>query len=60
MFWLRTNIKSEFLLMYISDIALCNSQGILSLDTIKNWLLTNIFLFMASLLEWEVKVKQIY
>lgn len=60
MFWFRTNnIKSEFLLMYISDTALRNSQRILPLDTIKNWLLTNIFLFMASLLEWGVKVKQI-
>lgn len=58
MFWFRTNnIKSEFLLMFISDTALCNSQGILPLDTIKNWLLTNMFLFMASLLGWYVKVK---
>lgn len=45
--------------MYITDTALRNSQGILPLDTIKNWLLTNISLFMASLLEWDVKVKQI-
>lgn len=60
MFWLRTNIKSEFLLMCISDTALRNSRGILLLDTIKNWLLTNIFLFVAPLLEWEAKVKQIY
>ena len=44
MFWFRTNnIKSEFFLMFISDTALRNSQGILPLDTIKNWLLTNIF-----------------
>lgn len=61
MFWFRTNnIKSEFLSMYISDTALRNSPGILPLDTIKNWLLTNIFLIMAFPLEWEVKVKQIY
>ena len=40
MFWFRTNnIKSEFLLVYISDTALGTSQGILLLDTIKNWLL---------------------
>lgn len=52
MFWFRTNnIKSEFLLMYISDIALSNYQRILPLDTIKNWLLTDIVLLMASLLE---------
>lgn len=58
MFWFRTNnIKLEFLLVYISETALCNSQGILPLDTIKNWLLINIFLLVASLLEWDMKVK---
>lgn len=49
MFWFRTNnIKSEFLLVYISEAALCNSQGILPLNTIKNRLLIDIFLLMAS------------
>lgn len=58
MFWFRTNnIKFEFLLVYISETALCNSQGILPLDTIKNWLLINIFLLVASLLECDMKVK---
>ena len=42
MFWFRTNnIKSEFLLIFIRDTPLRDSRGILPLDTIKNWLLTN-------------------
>ena len=46
MFWFRTNnIKSEFLSIFISDTPLSSSQGILQLDIIKNWLLTNIFLY---------------
>ena len=46
MFWFRTNnIKSEFLSIFISDTPLRSSQGILQLDIIKNWLLTNIILY---------------